>query len=74
MKSKSGYQVKNTDSTKIAGGPSFQIRSADDNDPQMSNEEWEAERRGWERFLRETPEGRKMLERAKKAGQRLRGV
>jgi hypothetical protein len=73
MKSKSGYQIKKPDTAKIAGGPSFQIRSADD-DPQMSNEEWEAERKGWERYLRETPQGRVWRERAKKANQRLRGV
>lgn len=72
MKSKSGYQVKKQD-TKIAGGPSFLIRPADE-DPQMSNEEWEAERKGWERYLRETPKGQKILERAKKVRQSLRGV
>jgi len=73
MKSKSGYGMKKSKATKIAGGPSFQIRPVDD-DPSMSNEEWEAERLGTKQFLRKTPEGQRMLQRAKQIQQRLKGV
>lgn len=73
MKSKSGYGMKKPKDTKIAGSPSFLIRPADE-DPQMSDAEWEAERKGWERYLRENPQGQKILERAKKVRQSLRGV
>ncbi len=70
MKSKSGYQIKKSNSTKIAGSPSFQIRPADE-DPQMSREEWEFQRKSWERFFGETPQGRVIRDRARKAGQKL---
>ncbi len=73
MKNKSGYGMKKSKDTKIAGGPSFLIRSTDD-DPSMSPAEWEAERLGTKQFLRNTPEGKRMLQRAKQLQQRLKGV
>jgi len=73
MKGKSGYGMKKSGTTKIAGGPSFQIRPADD-DPSMSNEEWQSERLATKQFLRKTPEGQRMLQRAKQLQQRLKGV
>lgn len=74
MKSKSGYGMKKSKDTKIAGGPSFLIRASDDDDPSMSPAEWEAERLGTKQFLRNTPEGKRMLQRAKQLQQRLKGV
>lgn len=73
MKSKSGYGMKKSKDTKIAGSPSFQIRPADD-DPSMSPAEWESERLRTKQFLHSTPEGLRMLQRAKKLQQRLKGA
>lgn len=74
MKSKSGYGMKKFKGTKIAGSPSFLIRASDDDDPSMSDAEWESERIGTRDFLRNTTEGRQKLERIKKLRQRLKGV
>ena len=73
MKGKSGYGMKKSGTTKIAGGPSFQIRPADD-DPSMSNEEWQSERLATKQFLRKTPEGQKVRQNQQRLRQRLQGV
>ena len=73
MKSKSGYGMKKKGSIKVAGGPSFEIRPTE-HDPSASSADEAYAKRTWERFVRETPEGRSIRRKGQAFQQRLKGV
>ena len=73
MKGKSGYRMKKQGSIKVAGSPSFEIRPVE-HDPSPTPEERAAIKPAWERFVRETPEGRAIRRKGQAFQQRLKGV
>jgi len=68
MKSKSGYGMKKDKGTKVAGGPSFEIRPIDIDPPQEPDA---VSKRAWERFT-QTPAGARLKRNAQKVGQRYK--
>ena len=68
MKSKSGYGMKKDKGTKIAGGPSFEIRPIEIDPPQEPDA---VSKRAWERFT-QTPAGARLKRGAQKVGQKYK--
>jgi hypothetical protein len=68
MKSKSGYGMKKDKGTKVAGGPSFEIRPIEIDPPQEPDA---VSKRAWERFT-QTPAGARLKRGAQKVGQKYK--
>jgi hypothetical protein len=68
MRNKKGYGMKKDKGTKIAGGPSFEIRPIEIDPPQEPDA---VSKRAWNRFT-QTPEGARLKERARKVGQKYK--
>ena len=68
MKSKSGYGMKKDKGTKVAGGPSFEIRPIEIDPPQEPDA---VSKRAWERFT-QTPAGARLKRGAQKVGHKYK--
>jgi len=68
MRNKKGYGVKKDKGTKIAGGPSFEIRPIEIDPPQEPDA---VSKRAWERFT-QTPAGARLKRGAQKVGQKYK--
>ena len=68
MKSKSGYGMKRDKGTKIAGGPSFEIRPIEPDAPRMPDAE---SKRIWNKYT-ETPPGASLKQSLRKVGERYK--
>ena len=68
MKSKNGYGMKKDKGTKVAGGPSFEIRPIEIDPPQEPDA---VSKRAWERFT-QTPAGARLKRGAQKVGQKYK--
>ena len=66
MRSKKGYGMKKDKGTKIAGGPSFEIRPIEVDAPRMPDAE---SKRIWNKYTK-TPEGAELKRRAREVGKR----
>ena len=68
MKSKNGYGMKKDKGTKIAGGPSFEIRPIELAAPRMPDAE---SKRIWDKFT-QTPQGASLKRSLRKVGDRYK--
>ena len=68
MRNKKGYGVKKDKGTKIAGGPSFEIRPIEIDPPQEPDA---VSKRAWEQFT-QTPAGARLKRGAQKVGQKYK--
>ena len=68
MRNKKGYGVKKDKGTKVAGGPSFEIRPIEIDPPQEPDA---VSKRAWERFT-QTPAGARLKRGAQKVGQKYK--
>jgi hypothetical protein len=73
MKSKSGYGMKKSKDTKIAGGPSFQLVRPADDDPGWSDAD-DAKIKPLMIEYYKTPQGQKVRQNQQRLKQRLQGV
>ena len=64
MRNRKGYKPKKD--TKIAGGPSFEIRPIEQDAPRMPDAD---SKRIWDKFTK-TPEGGELKRRAREVGKR----
>ena len=66
MRSKKGYGMKKDKGTKIAGGPSFEIRPIEPDAPRMPDAE---SKRIWDKFT-QTPQGASLKRSLRKIGKK----
>ena len=63
MRHKKGYGMKKDKGTKIAGGPSFEIRPIEPDAPRMPDAE---SKRIWNKFTQTNPEGARLKRNAER--------